>query len=41
MLFEKSSDLPRMGPAAGREEGVPQAPGLPGGTHRHLEGRRR
>jgi lysyl-tRNA synthetase class 2 len=41
MLFEKSSDLLRIGPAAGRAEGVPEAPGLPTRMHRHLEGRRR
>ncbi|OKK08271.1 hypothetical protein AMK26_04450 [Streptomyces sp. CB03234] len=41
MLFEKSSDLLRIGLAAGRAEGFLEAPGLPKWTHRHLEGRRR
>ncbi|MFF8829095.1 phosphatidylglycerol lysyltransferase domain-containing protein [Streptomyces sp. NPDC015131] len=41
MLFEKSSDLLRIGLAAGRAEGFLQAPGLPRFLYRHLEGRRR
>ncbi|MFF8292009.1 phosphatidylglycerol lysyltransferase domain-containing protein [Streptomyces sp. NPDC016309] len=41
MLFEKSSDLLRIGLAAGRAEGFLEAPGLPKWMHRHLEGRRR
>ncbi|MEU9864562.1 phosphatidylglycerol lysyltransferase domain-containing protein [Streptomyces sp. NPDC047971] len=41
MLFEKSSDLLRIGLAAGRAEGFLEAPGLPKWMHRkHLEGRR-
>ncbi|MDN3295453.1 phosphatidylglycerol lysyltransferase domain-containing protein [Streptomyces ficellus] len=40
MLFEKSSDLLRIGLAAGRAEGFPEAPGLPKWMHRHLDGRR-
>lgn len=38
MLFEKSSDLLRIGLAAGRAEGFLEAPGLPNRVHRrHLE----
>ncbi|MEU8776129.1 phosphatidylglycerol lysyltransferase domain-containing protein [Streptomyces sp. NPDC048606] len=38
MLFEKSSDLLRIGVAAGRAEGFLEAPGLPKWLHRrHLE----
>ncbi|MEU3061061.1 phosphatidylglycerol lysyltransferase domain-containing protein [Streptomyces subrutilus] len=41
MLFEKSSDLLRIGIAAGRAEGFLEAPGLPKWLHRrHLETRR-
>ncbi|MCM9079145.1 MULTISPECIES: phosphatidylglycerol lysyltransferase domain-containing protein [Streptomyces] len=41
MLFEKSSDLLRIGVAAGRAEGFLEAPGLPKWLHRrHLETRR-
>ncbi|WP_138903899.1 phosphatidylglycerol lysyltransferase domain-containing protein [Streptomyces albidochromogenes] len=41
MLFEKSSDLLRIGLASARAEGFLEAPGLPGWMHRkHLETRR-
>ncbi|MFE9257157.1 phosphatidylglycerol lysyltransferase domain-containing protein [Streptomyces sp. NPDC006879] len=41
MLFEKSSDLLRIGLAAGRAEGFLEAPGLPKWLHRrHLAGKR-
>ncbi|WP_234332559.1 phosphatidylglycerol lysyltransferase domain-containing protein [Streptomyces sp. NRRL S-87] len=41
MLFEKSSDLLRIGIAAGRAEGFLEAPGLPKWLHRkHLETKR-
>ncbi|WP_327252383.1 phosphatidylglycerol lysyltransferase domain-containing protein [Streptomyces sp. NBC_01244] len=41
MLFEKSSDLLRIGIAAGRAEGFLEAPGLPKWMHRrHLESKR-
>ncbi|MEV6575099.1 phosphatidylglycerol lysyltransferase domain-containing protein [Streptomyces sp. NPDC051577] len=41
MLFEKSSDLLRIGVAAGRAEGFLEAPGLPKWMHRrHLETKR-
>ncbi|MDT0452921.1 phosphatidylglycerol lysyltransferase domain-containing protein [Streptomyces hesseae] len=41
MLFEKSSDLLRIGVAAGRAEGFLEAPGLPKWLNRkHLESRR-
>ncbi|MBW5485417.1 phosphatidylglycerol lysyltransferase domain-containing protein [Streptomyces bambusae] len=41
MLFEKSSDLLRIGIAAARAEGFLEAPGLPKWLHRrHLESRR-
>ncbi|WP_455355469.1 phosphatidylglycerol lysyltransferase domain-containing protein [Streptomyces sp. SYSU K217416] len=41
MLFEKSSDLLRIGLAAGRAEGFLEAPGLPKWLHRrHLETKR-
>ncbi|MFJ6936002.1 phosphatidylglycerol lysyltransferase domain-containing protein [Streptomyces sp. NPDC101132] len=41
MLFEKSSDLLRIGIAAGRAEGFLEAPGLPKWLHRrHLESKR-
>ncbi|MEV7420117.1 phosphatidylglycerol lysyltransferase domain-containing protein [Streptomyces sp. NPDC089919] len=41
MLFEKSSDLLRIGVAAGRAEGFLEAPGLPKWLHRrHLETKR-
>ncbi|MFJ7154691.1 phosphatidylglycerol lysyltransferase domain-containing protein [Streptomyces sp. NPDC101118] len=41
MLFEKSSDLLRIGIAAGRAEGFLEAPGLPKWVHRrHLESKR-
>ncbi|WP_306336936.1 phosphatidylglycerol lysyltransferase domain-containing protein [Streptomyces sp. KL118A] len=41
LLFEKSSDLLRIGVASGRAEGFLEAPGLPKWLHRkHLESRR-
>lgn len=41
LLFETSSDLPRIGIAAARAEGFLEAPGLPKWLHRkHLESRR-